>query len=155
MSENVMVFDANALHQGHSNAESFDLSTSGRGGLLFDFIVGTRNRTESDEIGHSLSRRSWIFPLLWVFIGFVSAVDAYLTIRFHSYLEFEEQNPVGVMILSLSDWKPAQFIGIKYMGSTIVLGVLTALYSRNPPLGLTVTSAVAAFQLFLLCYLLL
>lgn len=155
MSETLADLSANVIHPARHDRELYQPATSGSGRFVLDFIVGSTNPSETTAIGHSVARSPWIFPLLWVFIGFVTAVDAYLTVRFQSQLEFEEQNPIGVLVLSLSDWNPAQFIGLKYMGSTLVLGILTALYARNPRLGFTVTLAVAAFQFGLLCYLVL
>jgi hypothetical protein len=155
MTETLADLSANVIHPARHDRELYQPATAGCGTFVLDFIVGTTNRSESTAIGHSVARRAWVFPSLWVFIGFVSAVDAYLTVRFQAHLPFEEQNPISLVVLSLSDWNPAQFIGLKYMGSTLVLGILTALYARNPRLGFTVTSAVAAFQFGLLCYLVL
>ena len=96
-----------------------------------------------------------MFPLLWIFISVVSAFDTYLTVRFQEHLPYHEQNPVGRMLLQLADWEPSLLIGAKFLGSTLVLGILTALYLRNRRLGFTVTASLAAFQLGLLGYLVL
>lgn len=146
--------DAKTVRLARNNVEQCFVPNPRRGSLALDFIIGSPHPAEATSVEESRSRYRWGFPVMWLFIGFVSAVDAYLTIRFQSGLEFLEQNPVGVLVLSLSDWNPAQFIGLKYMGSTLVLGFLTTLHARNPRRGLTVTAAVAAFQFVLLCYLL-
>jgi len=99
--------------------------------------------------------RELMFPLLWVFISVVSAFDTYLTVRFQEHLPYHEQNPVGRLLLQLADWEPSLLIGAKFLGSTLVLGILTALYLRNRRLGFTVAASLAAFQLGLLGYLVL
>lgn len=98
--------------------------------------------------------REVLFGLLWVFISFVSAIDVYLTVRYQESLPEQEQNPFGLMLLGMSDWEPSLLIGVKFMGTTMVLGFLTTLYAWNRRLGLTVTAAVGVFQLGLLWYLL-
>ncbi|HTI50522.1 MAG TPA: hypothetical protein VL475_06215 [Planctomycetaceae bacterium] len=98
--------------------------------------------------------REILFGLLWVFISLVSAIDVYLTVRFHETLPELEQNPFGLMLLEMSDWNPSLLIGVKFMGTTLVLGFLTTLYAWNRRLGLTVTAAVGVFQCGLLWYLL-
>ncbi|MGE5193043.1 MAG: hypothetical protein ACM3U2_11130 [Deltaproteobacteria bacterium] len=99
------------------------------------------------------SCRQLVFPGLWLFIGLVSAIDTYLTVKFQESLTEHEQNPLARMLLRLDGWEPSLLIGSKFLGSLLVLGILTALHLRNRRLGLTVTGALAAFQLGLLWYL--
>jgi hypothetical protein len=94
-----------------------------------------------------------IFPALWLFIGLVAAFDTYLTVKYQSCLIDHEMNPLARALLRLDGWEPALLIGSKFLGSLIVLGILTALHLRNRRLGLTVAGGLAAFQLGLLWYL--
>lgn len=96
-----------------------------------------------------------MFPTLWLFIGTVSAFDAYLTVKFQKSLEFQELNPLARMLLQLEDWDPSLFIGTKFLGSMFVLGVLTVLHLTDRRLGLVVAAAIASFQLGLLAFLVL
>ena len=96
-----------------------------------------------------------IFPGLWLFIGLVSAFDTYLTVKFQDSLEIEELNPLARMLLQLDGWDPALFIGVKFVGSVMVLGILTALHVADRRIGLVIATAIASFQLGLLGYLVL
>ncbi|MFN0054344.1 MAG: hypothetical protein ACKV0T_19380 [Planctomycetales bacterium] len=98
--------------------------------------------------------REAAFPCLWVFISLVSTWDTYLTVLYQEQLFYTEENPIGRMLLTLNRGDPSLLIGAKFLGSSLVLGVLALLYVRNRPLGMTVTGAIATFQLGLLGYLL-
>jgi hypothetical protein len=99
------------------------------------------------------SCRQLLFPGLWLLIGLVSAFDAYLTVKFQDSLREHEQNPLARILLRLDGSEPSLLIGSKFLGSLIVLGILTALHLRNRRLGLTVAGGIACFQLGLLWYL--
>ena len=101
------------------------------------------------------SCRRFVFPGLWLFIGLVSAVDTYLTIKFQEWLAHLEVNPLARMLLQLDDGEPSLLIGSKFFGSIVVLGILLVLYLENRRLGLVVTAAIASFQLWLMGYLIL
>ena len=94
-----------------------------------------------------------IFPALWLFIGLVAAFDTYLTVKYQDYLIEHEENPLARALLQLDGWEPSLLIGSKFLGSLMVLGILTALHMRNRRLGLTVAGGLAAFQFGLLWYL--
>jgi hypothetical protein len=96
-----------------------------------------------------------IFPGLWLFIGLVSAFDTYLTVRFREFLEFQEINPLARMLLQLNGWDPSLLVGMKFLGSVMVLGILTALHLADRRIGLVIATAIASFQLGLLGYLVL
>ena len=94
-----------------------------------------------------------IFPALWLFIGLVSAFDTYLLVRFQEDLVRLEVNPMARVLLALAGGEPSLLVGVKFMGSVLVLGILTALHVQNRRIGLIVTAALASFQLGLLSYL--
>ena len=99
------------------------------------------------------STRPLIFPALWLFIGLVSAIDTYVTIRFQEWLWHLETNPLARMLLRLDGWNPSLLIASKFFGSILVLGSLLVLHLQNRRVGLLVTAALASFQLWLLGYL--
>jgi hypothetical protein len=121
--------------------------------------IGTlslRNDPDSNErFGRQADLRSIAFPVLWLFIGVISAFDTYLTVRFQEHLAENEKNPIGCLLLELSNGEPSLLVGVKFLGSTLVLGIITALYLKNRRLGFLVTSGLALFQLGLLGYLVL
>src|SRR5260221_12032168 len=87
-----------------------------------------------------------IFPGLWLLIGAISAIDTYLTVKFRESLIFLESNPIANMLLDLDKGDASLLIGFKFMGSTVALGILAALYLRNRRIGLMVSSGLACFQ---------
>src|SRR4029077_19256571 len=52
-----------------------------------------------------------IFPGLWLLIGSISAIDAYLTVKFREHLMFLESNPIANMLLDLDAGDPSILIG--------------------------------------------
>jgi hypothetical protein len=102
---------------------------------------------------HSLVLPGLIFPALWLFIGAVAAFDTYLTVKYQEFLLQNEVNPLARALLWLDGWEPSLLIGSKFLGSLVVLGILTVLHVRNRRIGLTVAGGLAAFQLGLLWYL--
>jgi hypothetical protein len=95
-----------------------------------------------------------VFVICWVFIGFVSSIDAGLTVAFQDTLKYEEQNPVARLILAEDGWKCGRFIGMKMFGTILVLGVLMWLYHICHKHALLVSITLAVFQGLLLLYLL-
>ncbi len=95
-----------------------------------------------------------IFPSLWLLIGCISAVDTYLTVKFRESLVFLESNPIANALLDLDQGDGSLLIGFKFLGSTLALGILAALYMQNRRRGIIVSSGIACFQVGLLYYLL-
>ena len=93
------------------------------------------------------------FFVLWQIIGGVSAYDAFLAMKYRDELFHEERNQLGRLLLSLNDGDPALFLGVKFMGTTMVLGILANLYHTRPQWGIVIATGVATFQLALLAYL--
>ena len=93
------------------------------------------------------------FFVLWQIIGCVSAYDAFLTMKYRNELFEEEQNPLGRLLLFTNDGDPALFIGVKFLGTIMVLGILANLFHSRPQWGLAIAKGVAAFQMILLAYL--
>jgi len=93
------------------------------------------------------------FFALWQIIGGVSAYDAFLAMKYRDELVYMERNLLGRMLLSLNDGDPSVFLGVKFVGTTFVLGVLANVYHSRPQRGLVIAKAVATFQIALLAYL--
>ncbi len=93
------------------------------------------------------------FFVLWQIIGCVSAFDAYLAMKYRDELFEEERNPLGQLLLILNQGDPALFLGVKFMGTMMVLGILVNIYHSRPQWGLAIAKGVAAYQLSLLAYL--
>ena len=96
------------------------------------------------------------FFALWQVIGCVSAYDAFLAMKNRHELVGPlgmEENWLGQWLLSLDGDDPALFLGVKFLGTVMVLGILTNLYVSRPYWGLAVARGVAAFQMILLAYL--
>lgn len=96
------------------------------------------------------------FFLLWQIIGCVSAYDAFLAMKHRAELVGPlgmEENWLGQWLLSLDGDDPALFLGVKFLGTILVLGILTNLYLSRPQWGLAVARGVATFQMILLAYL--
>lgn len=93
------------------------------------------------------------FFVLWQIIGCISAYDAFLAMKYRDELYYEEQNLLGRLLLLLNDGDPALFLGLKFVGTTMVLGILANIYHRRPQWGMVIAKGVAAFQIGLLAYL--
>jgi hypothetical protein len=93
------------------------------------------------------------FPVLWMFIGCVSSYDAYLTLKFEDSIVAMELNPLGQFLLGLDDGDPSLFMAIKFVGTIVVLGVLSLLHRINTGYGTRMAAGLAAFQGALLGFL--
>ena len=93
------------------------------------------------------------FPAMWLAIAAVSAYDTYLTVKFCEQLPQLELNPVGRWLLDLDAGEPALLIGAKFMGSTLVMGILFVLQQRHRRIGMMVTTIITGLQIALLGYL--
>lgn len=99
------------------------------------------------------TRHLLLFGLAWLVIGGVSAIDIYLTVRDQESLIYLELNPVARWILAWDDWNPATFVGLKFLGSMLVLGVLGIGLVRDPRRTSIVACALAVFQCGVLLFL--
>jgi hypothetical protein len=93
------------------------------------------------------------FVCCWLFIGFVSSIDTYLTIKFQDDLFFGEVNPMARWMLEADNWDVSRFCGIKMFGTIFVLGILVLMYVQVPRHAAVVAGAMVAFQAWLLYYL--
>lgn len=102
---------------------------------------------------------TWTLLLCKLIIGFVSAYDIFLTIKYVDFLPMLELNPIGRWLMML-DCGPecslnqvAGFIASKFAGNFLVLVIIEVLPHWKRSLAVYVAVAVAIFQLMLLTYL--
>lgn len=96
------------------------------------------------------------FTSMWLVVGLVSAYDAFLIVKYQHVIHDFEMNPLGRWMMNLEHFRPisdtsgvANFLGCKFAGTVVVLGMMGLIYWRRERLGLTVAGAVALFQLAL------
>lgn len=100
-------------------------------------------------------RGGTVFHFLWLFIGLVSAFDAYLVLRYEDLIYYLECNPVGRFLLEVDPRRPALFVGTKFLGTIVVLYLLLGIYHSNQRVGRWMAASIAVFQLLLLGWLVL
>jgi hypothetical protein len=111
-------------------------------------------RERPQEMPFVFTRSSLLLMVLWLFIGTVAAYDVYLSVKYQDTLRFQELNPVGQWLLKIDNGSVAVFMGCKFLGTMITLGVVIVLYCYKRHLGLTVASALACAQAMVAGYLL-
>jgi hypothetical protein len=94
-----------------------------------------------------------LFYFLWLFITFVSVIDGYLALRYRDDLLYLEQNPIGRMLIQWNDGEVWYLLAAKLCGTVVVCTAVLLIRQWNALHGLIVASALAAFQLWLLFYL--
>ncbi|MFN3192124.1 MAG: hypothetical protein ACE361_16550 [Aureliella sp.] len=101
----------------------------------------------------------WLLLSCKLIIGFVSAYDIFLTIKYYESLPAMELNPIGRWLMQL-DTGPnceldqiACFITSKFAGNFITLATLEFLSSWKRSIAIVVGVAVACAQLILLFFL--
>ena len=93
------------------------------------------------------------FSTLWLFIGVVSAYDAYLVSRYcETILEFE-LNPVGRYLIELNDGNVGVFLRAKAAGTLIVMSSLAIIHVRSERLAYPIVGSLAVLQFLLLLFL--
>ncbi len=111
-------------------------------------------RAESQAQAAARERREATLMLaLWLFIGAVAAYDTYLSIKFQETLRFQELNPIGRWLMEFDGGSVAAFMGCKFLGTSIALGVLQLLFVYWRRVGLTVATVLAGLQGMLAMYL--
>ena len=103
---------------------------------------------------HSSYLTLW-FNIMWLTIGWISAVDVYYAIKFQKTLVLMEENPVGLHLIEISNGDISLFMGLKVAGTVLVLGFLQNYFylSDCKRLIVRITFGVTLFQLWLLYYL--
>lgn len=107
----------------------------------------------ADSVAVRERRDALLMTTLWLFIGLVSAYDTYLSIKFQELLPIHELNPVGRWLLEIDGGSCAAFMGCKFLGTSLALGILQLLYFAWRTVALTVATVLAALQAMLAWYL--
>jgi hypothetical protein len=103
------------------------------------------------------SARRWpllVFAALWLFIIFVSVLDGYLAVRFRHELPATELNPIGRWLIRFNGGRVWLLVGAKFAGTVLAATFALLLYARWPRVGMAAVAVIAAFQLWLLWFLL-
>lgn len=93
------------------------------------------------------------FLLMWLFVGLVSAYDAWLVVKYWDTILLLERNPVCAYLIRLGNGHSDIFLRAKTSGTLAVLSILAGLYRNNRRMAYAVTAALSGFQLGLLAYL--
>jgi hypothetical protein len=96
--------------------------------------------------------KALIYGVMWLFIGWVSAYDAYLNLRY-PVTALTEENPLARWILEASGNDLPLFIALKFAGTLVCLGVLALYYRLRPSNALACAALVSAAQAWVLIYL--
>jgi hypothetical protein len=94
------------------------------------------------------------FYLLWIVIGWISAADLYLNLNLGLTAAVEE-NPIARFLLIYLHDDLSAFMGIKFAGTVLALGILSWAFLRKPITALWATRVIAALQVAALSYMLL
>lgn len=94
----------------------------------------------------------WL-PCLWMFIGFVSAVDTYLSAKFPDFLKALEVNPLGRALIEMDGGDPALLLGAKFFTNLLVISVLILSHRWYSRLCWVMSIALSLVQLWLLGFL--
>jgi hypothetical protein len=97
----------------------------------------------------------FVFACLWLFVIFVSVLDGYLAVRYRDELPRTELNPLGRWLIRMNGGQVWLLVAAKFAGTIAAATAALLLFGRWPRAGMVVVAAMAAFQLWLLLYLLL
>jgi hypothetical protein len=95
-----------------------------------------------------------IFGVQWVFIGLCSAVDAFLAIKLRDSLYEDELNPLGRLLMQWDGYDVALFMGVKFAGTVIALGILILAWHRNRKTAHIIIGVLTILNVALLVFLL-
>ena len=90
------------------------------------------------------------FAQLWLFIGMASAYDVYISIKTQEYLYEMEMNPIGRFLIESDYGEVALFMGVKFAGTVIALGILIFLYHFKNNWAWYSVSSLAVMQVAVL-----
>ena len=93
-----------------------------------------------------------IFCGMWLFIGFVSAYDIYVSVALSEILPDNEENPIGRWLIEKDGGKIALFMGLKVAGTITALCILVLLYRFRENWAWLAIFTLSIIQLFVLWY---
>lgn len=95
-----------------------------------------------------------IFSVQWLFMGLVSALDLYLAIRLRGELYENELNPLGRLLMRLDDYDVALFMGAKFAGTVLALGILILVWYKNRKIAHISVAVITVLNIALVFFLL-
>ena len=95
----------------------------------------------------------YTFGFLWLFIGLVSAYDAYWLVKLREVIVENELNPIGRFLIYIDNGDVSLFLGLKFGGTILVLGFLLITYFFKKWLAWCLIVPLSIAQLLLLVYL--
>ncbi|MAZ56614.1 hypothetical protein CL653_02385 [bacterium] len=93
------------------------------------------------------------FGVMWLAIGFISAIDLYWAVKNQDLMLEMEENPIGRWLLLKDDGDVALFMGVKMAGTTLALGLLICLYHYKKLYAWLSIISLTVAQFLLLHYL--
>ncbi|MFO0821385.1 MAG: hypothetical protein U1A77_25810 [Pirellulales bacterium] len=110
--------------------------------------------TSSGLLSAIAARRQdlWFFSLL-SFVALISVHDAALLVFNEELISEYEQNPIGSWLIHVSEGSVWLFVGVKLLGTSLVVATLASIYEHFERLGMVVLVPLAFLQAVLLCYL--
>jgi hypothetical protein len=100
------------------------------------------------------ARHFWFFLGLWLFVIFVSVFDGFLAVRYRHDLHATELNPLGRWLIKFNSGQVWLLVAVKFAGTIAAATAVLMIYGRWPRGGMAIVCAMAAFQLWLLWFLL-
>ena len=131
----------------------------GLGTTCFDALIGNSYRNSLDQLdnwGRAAFTTAWLLFLCKLVIGFVSAYDIFLTVKYVEFLPSMELNPVGRVLMNLDSGPScrldqiAGFIALKFCGNFATLVTIELLSYWKRRVAVLVALGITAFQLALL-----
>lgn len=98
-------------------------------------------------------RDSAFFWFVFSVVLLVSSVDLYLLIRYERVIMDTEENAIGLWLIRMDSGSIALFSALKMFGTCLSLMIYKKIFLKNQRLGYTVGFFIAAFQMWLFCYL--
>jgi hypothetical protein len=98
-------------------------------------------------------QRTRLFAAIWLFVVFVSVVDAYLVLRHRHFMAAFELNPFGRALITLNGGRVWYLLAAKFTGTIMACAVMLVIHHFDERLGLVIAFAVAIAQLGLLIFL--
>ena len=97
--------------------------------------------------------RKVYFTVMWLAIGWISAIDLYWAIKNQHIMLNNEENPIGRYLIGLDDGSVALFMGLKMAGTILALGLLIVLYHYKKLYAWLSIISLTVAQFLLLHYL--
>lgn len=126
---------------------------------MLNFRVGSWNGSAFRRQANQVLDNPWVFFCCKLIIGFVSAYDIFLTIKYVEYLPYMELNPLGRFLMQLDSGPNCElsqiacFVAAKFAGNFLTLAILEGVRTWHARFATSIGVVIATLQLFLLWFL--